>query len=235
MGFTPHRCGAKRPGSDFCLGDLCGKMTTMDAQAAIGFFGTLLAMAVYGALHSLLASRRLKRAVTTWLGAAGERAYRLAYNAIAVITFLPVLAVAILLPGQLLYVISPPWLWVTLALQAIAGLAIFYGLLQTGLGSFLGLSQLVGSTEQADDLVVEGLYQWVRHPLYTAGLVIVWLVPRMTTSILALNLGITAYLYLGSIFEEQKLRAAHGSAYEDYRQQVPRLIPRPWKRFTDEN
>lgn len=206
----------------------------MNSAEVIGFFGTFGAMALYGALHSILASGRLKRGVTSRLGAAAERVYRLAYNVVAVITLIPVLAVPLLFPGRLLYVISPPVLWVTLALQALSGLAILYGLLQTSLAHFLGLAQLVGSTGKADDLVVKGLYRWVRHPLYTAGLVIIWLVPRMTTSILAFNLGITAYLYIGSIFEERKLLAEHGAAYENYRRQVPRLIPRPWKRFTDD-
>ncbi len=207
----------------------------MNTLVAIGFFGTLMAMAGYGALHSLLASQRAKRVAEDALGSTAERAYRLGYNLIAVITLLPVLAVPVLFPGRLLYVISPPWLWATLALQLLAGFLILYGLLQTGPGRFLGLTQLVGASEESRELVADGLYRWVRHPLYTAGLAFVWLVPRMTTSILALDLGITAYLYIGSIFEERKLLAEYGRPYEQYREQVPRLIPRPWKRYSNES
>lgn len=227
-------CGAPGPLSGFGKRALCVKMAPMDAKDALGFFGTLAATVAYGGLHSLLASRRVKRAVESALGPAVERWYPVTFNAIGMVTLIPVLAVPYLLSGRLLYVVRPPWLWITLGGQALAALAVLYGLLQTGLGRFLGFSQLLGGAEQQGELVAEGLYRWVRHPLYTAGIVFIWLVPLMTTSILALNIGFTAYLYIGSLFEERKLLAQHGEAYEEYREQVPRLIPRPWRRYSSD-
>ncbi len=73
----------------------------------------------------------------------------------------------------------------------------------------------------------------MRHPLYSAGLLFIWLTPIMTTSSLALTLGLTAYIYIGSIFEERRLVARFGQAYLDYRRAVPRLIPMPRKRSTE--
>jgi protein-S-isoprenylcysteine O-methyltransferase Ste14 len=69
----------------------------------------------------------------------------------------------------------------------------------------------------------------VRHPLYTAGLIFIWLIPIMSSNLLALNVGITLYLYIGSIFEERKLLAEWGDEYRTYQRKVPRLIPLPWK------
>jgi protein-S-isoprenylcysteine O-methyltransferase Ste14 len=40
-----------------------------------------------------------------------------------------------------------------------------------------------------------------------------------------LNLGVTLYIYLGSIHEERRLVREFGRAYQEYQRQVPRLLP----------
>jgi protein-S-isoprenylcysteine O-methyltransferase Ste14 len=65
----------------------------------------------------------------------------------------------------------------------------------------------------------------VRHPLYTCGLLIVWLSPVMTWNLLALILGLTVYILVGIHFEERKLRREFGEAYAAYQRRVPALIP----------
>ncbi len=84
-----------------------------------------------------------------------------------------------------------------------------------------------GAPAEPGTLIVTGLYRWVRHPLYTAGLLLIWLTPVMTTSILALNLSLTLYIIVGSRLEERRLLAEFGQAYADYQAAVPGLIPRP--------
>lgn len=187
----------------------------------------LLAMAAWGYVHSLLATQKSKDLARGWLGEAATRGYRLAYNLFSAVSFLPVLALAALLPDQKLYTIPSPWVWLTLALQAGAVAALLAGLRQTGIKSFLGLSQLMG--EQAESqprMIDDGLYRRVRHPLYTAGLVFIWLLPVMTTNILALNIGLSAYLVIGAKYEERKLVREFGQAYIHYRQNTPMLVPR---------
>jgi protein-S-isoprenylcysteine O-methyltransferase Ste14 len=100
--------------------------------------------------------------------------------------------------------------------------------MQTDPWHFLGLRQL-GDYNQEPDLQIGGLYRWVRHPLYTAGLAFIWLAPVMTTSLLALNFSLSIYIYIGSIFEERKLLRLYGQPYVEYQRSVPRLIPRPWR------
>ncbi|MGD8634199.1 MAG: hypothetical protein PVF85_11555, partial [Anaerolineales bacterium] len=63
------------------------------------------------------------------------------------------------------------------------------------------------------------------HPLYTGGLLMIWFMPVMTTSLLAFNLAATLYLYIGSIFEERRLIFVFGERYEAYRKRVPRFMP----------
>jgi protein-S-isoprenylcysteine O-methyltransferase Ste14 len=190
----------------------------------------LAAVAIYGALHSLLASQRAKDTARRVLGARSDRWYRLAFNLQAGILFLPVLVVVALFPGTVLYRLDMPWLILAVGVQVAALITLGIGFLQTDAMHFLGLRQLwQPDTDTPPHLVVRGLYRWVRHPLYTAGLAFIWFTPWMSTSILAMNLGLTAYILIGSEFEERRLLSEFGQAYTDYRHRVPRLIPRPWR------
>ena len=153
--------------------------------------------------------------------------YRLIYNVIGVITLLPVLIIPALLPGQTLYELRGVWLVLAILGQVFAVLVLFMGLFQTDPWKFLGLRQLIHPSGEGDqELVVSGFYRCVRHPLYVAGLIFIWLMPVMTTSLIILNLGLTLYIYIGSIFEERRLLVEYGTAYLTYRRYVPRLIPR---------
>ncbi|OGO71096.1 MAG: hypothetical protein A2Z49_10905 [Chloroflexi bacterium RBG_19FT_COMBO_56_12] len=194
-------------------------------------FLILLAVAVYGLIHSLLASLWAKARLRQWIGPPAERWYRLAYNLFAFVSLLPVLALPALLPDVRLYVIPSPWSYLTLAGQLLAVVALAVGVMQTGAWSFLGLQQAPGKPSQkSSQLVTHGLYRRVRHPLYTAGLVFIWLVPVMTRNLLALNIGLTIYLVVGALFEERKLLREFGEVYIQYRLDTPMLIPRLWRK-----
>ena len=198
----------------------------MSIYPVISFVLILAAMSLYGLVHSLLASLTFKAWMQRRLGEWAGRRYRLAYNLFAIISLLPVLALPALLPDQRLYEIPFPFALVTLALQSLAVVALLLGLLQTGVWSFLGLSQLNGNNPSGHSkLVVRGLYRWVRHPLYSAGLVFIWFTPLMTTNLLAFNLGATVYLIVGAMFEERKLLREYGQEYARYRSQTPMLVP----------
>jgi len=191
---------------------------------------TFIAVAAYGALHSLLASNPVKQAFRRAFGQTSDRFYRLFFNLVGGLTFLPVLAVAALDPGQTLYHLAWPWVLLTSVGQALATLLLLLGLLQTDSLHFLGIRQLFHpEASEPSELVINGLYCHVRHPLYSAGLLFIWLTPVMTTSVLALNLGLTLYIIIGSIFEERRLVDQFGQSYSDYQRRVPRLIPRPGK------
>jgi protein-S-isoprenylcysteine O-methyltransferase Ste14 len=220
----------KRPAAIWCKsGSRASSLDpalNMSFDPAFSFVLILAAMLFYGLVHSLLASLTIKAWMQHWLGEWGMRTYRLVYNLFAVISLLPVLALPALLPARRLYVIPFPWALLTLALQGLAVLALLLGLLQTGVWSFLGLSQLTGPHQTGPTrLVVHGLYRWVRHPLYSAGLVFIWLTPLMTSNLLAFNLGATVYLVVGALFEERKLLGEFGQDYARYRARTPMLVP----------
>jgi methanethiol S-methyltransferase len=70
------------------------------------------------------------------------------------------------------------------------------------------------------------VYRWVRHPLYVAWLFTFWATPTMTVTHLLFALMTTAYILIAIQLEERDLVAALPE-YEDYRKQVPMLVPRP--------
>jgi protein-S-isoprenylcysteine O-methyltransferase Ste14 len=186
----------------------------------------LLAVAAYGFVHSLLATIWAKARAREWIGAGADRWYRLAYNFFAIVTFLPVLALPAVLPDAPLYTIPAPWVYLSTAGQLLAVVMLAVGMVQTGVWSFLGLQQVLEpSRVEPPQLVTNGLYRYVRHPLYTAGLLFIWLIPVMTVNLLALNIGLTAYLIVGALYEERKLVREFGQVYNTYREQTPMLIP----------
>ena len=192
----------------------------------ISFWLILLAVLSYGLLYTLLASAKMKDLSRNWLGSKTDRVYRLAYNFIAIFTLLPILLLPILLIDKELYRIPFPWIIVTLIIQLLAVIVLIIGMKQTGITSFIGLRHLLLPEDTSPPrLVTDGFYRYVRHPLYTAGLVFIWLIPIMTYNLLALNLGLTAYVIIGVYFEERKLLLEFGDANAEYRQKTPMLIP----------
>ncbi len=192
-----------------------------------GFIWILLACAAYGVIHSVLASNTAKALAARWFGqAARQRFYRLFFVFAAFATTLPLLALVPLLPDRTIYRIPAPWVYLTLAVQVLAVVALAIGLLQTGALAFLGLCQLLEAAPFREKLVTGGLYRRVRHPLYAAAFLLLWLAPVMTWNLLALDIGFSAYLLIGTIFEERKQVQQFGKEYEQYREQTPRIVPR---------
>ncbi|MBN1666530.1 MAG: isoprenylcysteine carboxylmethyltransferase family protein [Anaerolineales bacterium] len=188
----------------------------------------LLAGLVYAALHSLTASLWVKALVRRLLGPATERWYRLVFNLFAGLSLLPLLALVAWLPDQGLYQIPFPWLLLT-GLGQLLGLGIILaGLLQTDPWHFTGLRQLLRRGDQPAEppLVTGGIYARMRHPLYSGSLLVIWLLPSMTTNLLALFVLLSIYMFVGARFEERRLEHEFGQAYRAYRQRVPMLIPR---------
>jgi protein-S-isoprenylcysteine O-methyltransferase Ste14 len=192
----------------------------------LSFCLILLAVLSYGLLHTLLASLKMKAITRNWFGSRTDQWYRLAYNFIAIITLLPILFLPILLLDKEIYRIPFPWVIATLSIQTLAVIVLAAGMRQTGITSFAGLRQLLLPEDTSPPrLVTDGLYRYVRHPLYTSGLVIIWLIPFMSYNLLALILSLSIYILVGAYFEERKLLVEFGDAYSEYRQRTPMLIP----------
>lgn len=191
----------------------------------------LLAVALYGALHSFLASHTLKRWAERQFGDAAQRYYRLAFIALATLTTLPLLVLPLILPDRLIYTIPFPWVLLTLAVQGLALVGLLASVGLTGMASFLGLRQLrhplplLGRSQPAQ-LVTSGFYRYVRHPIYTFSFLLIWLLPVVTWNLLGLMIGLTLYTLVGTLLEERKLADEFGEAYAEYRRKTPMVIPK---------
>jgi protein-S-isoprenylcysteine O-methyltransferase Ste14 len=80
-------------------------------------------------------------------------------------------------------------------------------------------------TVEPRPLTVRGPYRWVRHPLYTGVLAMIWSFPEPTVDRLLFNLGWTAWMVLAAGWEENDLVADFGEDYRRYQTRVPMLLP----------
>jgi protein-S-isoprenylcysteine O-methyltransferase Ste14 len=183
------------------------------------------AFAAWGIVHSLLASLALKDFFRKTFGDGFIRLYRLGYNIFSALSILPILWLMWILPNHTLYLIPAPWKYLMLAGQGVAAFLLLYGVLQTDTLSFVGLRQLVEPDGKPGALVTGGLYRFVRHPLYSAGLLFLWLTATMTLNQLIVYICATIYIFIGAYFEERKLLREFGAAYAEYKAATPMIIP----------
>lgn len=192
-----------------------------------------LSFLLWAIVHSVTAASSTKVAFRKTFGAAVYAGfYRLLYNIFSLLSFLPILYLLwTQVPSLTLWSIPMPWRIITLAIQLFALLGLALSLLQTDVWSFLGLRQVYDYLRRAENppitprLVTSGTYRWVRHPLYLFSLLFIWLNPQMTLASFIFNVLATLYFWIGSIYEERRLSAEFGEAYETYRRSVPRFLP----------
>jgi protein-S-isoprenylcysteine O-methyltransferase Ste14 len=183
-------------------------------------------MAAWSVLHSWLAAYSTKRISSNLFGNRMDRYYRLFFVGLAVLTLLPILGLIILLPSDVLWIISSPWLYLTVLLQVLAVVGALVTILQTDVMAFIGIRQALHPDQKFENkLILRGFYKVVRHPMYLFGLIILWLIPYMTDLLLAWVIASTLYFIFGSIPEEQKLLSQFGDDYQKYRNEIPWLIP----------
>lgn len=178
------------------------------------------------ALHSLLASGWLKRKLQKNFGAA-YRFYRLFYTLFATLSFAGVLTYQFSLPSPRLYYVTPA-LYFFGGLIGITGLTLMVICIRNYFADLSGLKSLIANDNGKNELRVHGVHRFVRHPLYLGTFLFIWgtFVVLPYVSLLVSNSVITGYTLLGIRWEEQKLIAEFGDAYRNYRQNVPRLLPR---------
>jgi len=190
----------------------------------------------YFLIHSVLASLGVKH----WLAGrypALIPAYRLLFNLFAVLLLIP--------PLYLTYGWQGPWLWRWTGIGwwlangvALLALALFYWSLRYyDIREFMGSRQWQARERNVEDqevLRISPLHRHVRHPWYTLALVLIW-TRDMNGAFLLTAVVITLYFIVGSRLEERKLVAFHGDAYRGYLKRVPGLLPRPWRRLTQED
>lgn len=187
--------------------------------------GIILAWICYFFIHSFLAHQKVKQYFYTKFPSI-KKYYRIVYNIVAII------GICILIPYSILgchqFIFQPNTITnIVASIFITTGLIIMFKAFQLfNLKEFFGFEQLQ-SPEKSNDLIIKGLYQYVRHPLYT-GLILfiigIWLLyPTLAVSAFAIIS--FAYIDYGSSLEENKLILEFGNQYKQYQQSVKKLIP----------
>jgi protein-S-isoprenylcysteine O-methyltransferase Ste14 len=78
---------------------------------------------------------------------------------------------------------------------------------------------------QPVEFQTKSLYRYLRHPIMLGFVIAFWATPEMTTGHPLFAARNTIYILIGIQFEERDLMHFLGTDYEDYRNQVPMLLP----------
>jgi protein-S-isoprenylcysteine O-methyltransferase Ste14 len=192
----------------------------------------ILAFGLFGALHSLLASKRVKEKLIKEVGNL-IAFYRIIYNLIALFFFYLMYEI-LPHPDYKIYDLPTPWDLIILIPQFISLAGIMWTLRYFSSLEFLGINQVIRwykgeyRIEDSDErlsLRIEGPYKYSRHPLYFFTILFLLFRPVMDIFYLTFFICIVAYFYTGSFFEEKKLIRAFGEKYLEYKKTVPRILP----------
>jgi len=119
--------------------------------------------------------------------------------------------------------------WALRGVFVLAGFGFLWAVRSLGSFDTFGLGPLrahINGTEpRAMPLAIRGPYRWVRHPLYSLFLVLLWACPDVTADRLLFNALFTVWIVLGAFLEERDLVRQFGDPYRAYQRQVPMLVP----------
>lgn len=184
--------------------------------------GFLLLFAVQ---HSVMARQGFKNWITRYISGDAERStYLLATNVVLLAT----VAFWQPLPGMFFQVEGS-------ARMAVNGLLIL-GFVIVLISSFLidhfhlfglkqGFQALKHGKSRPARFVTPLFYRWVRHPLMSGMLILIWSMADISLDRLFLNLAMTGYVFVGVYFEERALTGELGDVYRTYKRHVPAVIP----------
>jgi protein-S-isoprenylcysteine O-methyltransferase Ste14 len=180
--------------------------------------------ALWCCLHSFLISNRAHRVASSLLGR-WNRYYRLAYNIFATISLLPILYYQYLLTSEPLFSWHGPWRILQILLLAYAAVLFYLGAKVYDLDFFLGLRQIREKGSNSLPFQWKGVLQYVRHPWYSGGLPLLWSYSDISDVDLVSRSILSAYLVIGTLLEERRLKHELGEPYREYCRQVPMLLP----------
>ncbi|WP_420388202.1 methyltransferase family protein [Roseivirga sp.] len=176
-----------------------------------------LAWLLFYGIHSALASTRVKQAIPL-----GDSIYRILYSLLSTILFFGLLLLGAMIYSMLLFPPTPFTQYTGLMLAAIGLFIMKRAFRNYSFRAFMGFKKNL-----KEGLKTDGIQAKIRHPLYTGTLLVVigyvFFNPQLTSLVILIALLI--YLPFGIRWEEKKLIALYGEAYEQYRSKVPALFP----------
>lgn len=190
-----------------------------------------LLIVAFALQHSVMARPGFKKIILTFIPSALERSvfvlatcvvlvwFYLAWQPINVVVWQATGAIAMTL--QLFFLLGASLvLWSTFMISH---------------GQLFGIAQAwyayKGKTISDDSFITPSLYKFSRHPMYLGILIVFWSTPEMTVGHLVAASLFSIYVFIGIGYEERDLLARFGSAYAEYMERVPQLLPIGFKRL----
>lgn len=189
-------------------------------------------LALYGFVHSVLASEKIKLLSKKLLGKF-IAFYRLFFNIFALLSLYFIWETAPH-PSLQIYQLPPPYDYLVLIPQLAAMAGLIWCFKYISIKEFLGFNQierLLNNEYSADDLDerytlrIKGPYKYSRHPIYFFSIIFLLFRAEMNLSYLTIFISFTVYFYIGSYYEEKKLVRLFGDVYSNYQKNVPRIFP----------
>jgi len=153
--------------------------------------------------------------------------YRFFYSTVSLLMFLAVFLYAATIPTELLFTSGAVLEYMALMLSGIGTIILIKSFKYFGLTRFIGLPPY-DDLHEKQQLIIKGIHRHLRHPIYL-GLIFIFLgyflfLPAIASFIHLVALVI--YIPIGIYFEEKKLITIFGSAYLDYKREIPAIIPK---------
>lgn len=187
--------------------------------------------AIYAAVHSLLASHRIKESIRKSFGDL-IAFYRLGYNLFAIFSLFFIYELSPK-PNVIIYDLPKPYDLIILVPQFVALIGLIWSFKYICIKEFLGISQverymMKKYTSELDEdltLTIDGPFKYSRHPIYFFSIIFLLFRPTMDLFYLTFFLLMVAYFYIGAYFEEKKLVRVFGNVYRRYQKSVPQIFP----------
>ncbi len=184
-----------------------------------------LSWIVFCVVHSLFAAHSFKQKIE--LSFPGlNKYYRFAYTIFAFVSLIAVLIYQIKLSSPLLYV---PEIWIQIIGYSlmIIGAVIMLICIKKYFLSLSGIKSLFANKVVQNNLRIDGIHKFVRHPLYLGTFLFIWggfIVFPYLSLLISVSI-ITIYTLIGIRFEEKKLLIEFGEAYKNYMRNTPMILP----------
>jgi len=175
---------------------------------------------LFALFHSLAASQTCK----AWFYAKGMQAhhYRLLYTVVGLLTTGVWLYFIYTLADSPLYAIEGVMQYVLYTLQVLGLCIVLAAFRPIDSAVFLGLKK---AEQQTDPFIIQGVFRYIRHPMYTGFMLFLLAKPEHSMVSLHFALAVSVYFIIGSKLEEKRMLAEHPD-YADYQQKVGAFIPK---------
>ncbi|MCB9188487.1 MAG: isoprenylcysteine carboxylmethyltransferase family protein [Flavobacteriales bacterium] len=180
-------------------------------------------LVLYFTFHSVLASNNVKRFLQSYIP---SKSYRLLFT-LQSTAFLGILFFYYLQLSNTIIFESPRNLG--LIILIVGSFLLLVAARQYHFGEFIGTYQFFhNGNSPAHGLSKKGLNRLIRHPLYTATIILLigllFYQPYLKSAVLAIVS--LLYIFIGTKLEETKLTQQFGEEYINYKKQVGMFLPK---------